>query len=644
MTQAIEDAVTAMLARVGKTLVVGAPLGIGKPNEVINAIYRRAKRDPSIRLELATALSLAPPRGKEELEERFLAPIRARVWGDYPRLDYVDDQEADAVPDNIRIVEFYVRSGSILGHPTAQRHVMSANYTHAARDIVARGLNVMVQALAVREGPSGPVYSYGPNPDVTPELVSRLAASGKRAFAIGLVNRKLPWFGHRAIVPEGTFDVIVDDPALDHEPFSVPHEPVSIADYAIGLHASSLVRDGGTLQVGIGALGDAACHALRLRHADNDAYRALLDALGPSALAASIGGTGRFDEGLYVASELLSNPLFSLYEAGIVKRKVYDPETGGDASEAGTTMQGAFFVGPRDFYERLRALPDSERALVDMASVAEVNRIFQAYDVERNQRRHARFVNVCMKATLFGAAVSDQLADGQVVSGVGGQHDFVTMAHQLPDGRSVLLFRASRGGGRAFQSNVVLEYPHATIARHLRDVFVSEYGIADLRGKTDEECAKAMIAIADSRSQDELLKAARRAKKLDPRWEIPAQFRDNTPERLSRALGDATRSRETKSATGETTTTAAVLPRLPFGCDLTEAELDLGAKLKKIGAARSSPRGAVELAGALAMPAPADDPKVAAALEHLGLHAPTSAKEVVLARLVRAAFVLRSTG
>jgi hypothetical protein len=87
-----------IVERVGKRIVLGIPLGIGKPNPLVNALYRRVKADPSVHLEIITALSLNPPTGKSELEERFLAPIRARVWGDYPRLDYLDDRLAGRLP------------------------------------------------------------------------------------------------------------------------------------------------------------------------------------------------------------------------------------------------------------------------------------------------------------------------------------------------------------------------------------------------------------------------------------------------------------------------------------------------------------------------------------------------------------------
>ena len=121
------------------------------------------------------------------------------------------------------------------------------------------------------------------------------------------------------------------------------------------------------------------------------------------------------------------------------------------------------------------------------------------------QRSHARFVNTTMMLTTLGAAVSDGLADGRVVSGVGGQYNFVAMAHALPGARSVLCARSTRRKDGKLGSNIVTSYGHTTIPRHLRDIAITEYGIADLRGRTDAECVAAMIDIADSRFQDELL-------------------------------------------------------------------------------------------------------------------------------------------
>ncbi|MDR3418243.1 MAG: acetyl-CoA hydrolase/transferase C-terminal domain-containing protein [Nevskia sp.] len=628
--------VDAIFERLGKRIVLGAPLGIGKPNALLNGVYRRAKADPSIQLDLVTALSLNPPLGSSELEERFLAPVRERVWPGYPRLEFLDDVNARRVPDNVRVIEFYMQSGSRLNDDLSQQNYISSNYTHVARDMIGRGVNLLMQSVALREDQGRRRLSLSANPDVTLQIEPMLQGVDYPWLTCAQVNRELPWMGNRAEVAEDLFDFVLDNPSLDHAPFSVPHEPVSVSDWAIGLRAAGLVRDGGTLQVGIGALGDAACHSLRLRERDNDGFRAALDALGADARADAIGGRDRFAQGLYVASELVSNPLFTLFEEGIVRRRVYEDAAlqervneglaTPEEQRGGTVVQGAFFLGPADFYQRLRALDEDTRALVDMTSVAEVNRIFTHYRLERLQRRHPRFLNITMKATLLGAAVSDQLRDGKVVSGVGGQYNFVSMAHQLPEGRSVLLLHAARGSGARLESNIVWEYPHNTIPRHLRDIYMTEYGMADLRGRTDRECIEAMLAIADSRFQDSLMQQAQRAGKLPRDYRVPDQYRNNLSEHIAKALAPHQQ--------------AGRLPELPFGCDLTAAERALAGRLRRLKTAAATTAGKLRLLRALAAPAPAEQEEVAAALRHLRLDRPASGGEKRLARLVRAAYAL----
>ena len=90
---------------------------------------------------------------------------------------------------------------------------------------------------------------------------------------------------------------------------------------------------------------------------------------------------------------------------------------------------------------------------------------------------------------------------------------------------------------------------------------MTEYGIADLRGKTDRDVIAAMLAVADSRFQDDLLARAKHAGKIEPGFELPPACRDNTPERIARALAPA---RE-----------KGLLPRFPFGTDFTAVEQQL---------------------------------------------------------------------
>jgi len=119
-------------------------------------------------------------------------------------------------------------------------------------------------------------------------------------------------------------------------------------------------------------------------------------------------------------------------------------------------------------------------------------------------------LNICMKMTLLGAAASDTLDSGQVVSGVGGQYNFVAMAHALRQGRSILMLKSVRREHGKPVSNILWEYAQCTIPRHLRDIVITEYGIADLRGRQDWEVIAALLNICDSRFQDQLLRAPKR--------------------------------------------------------------------------------------------------------------------------------------
>ena len=74
-----------------------------------------------------------------------------------------------------------------------------------------------------------------------------------------------------------------------------------------------------------------------------------------------------------------------------------------------------------------------------MRGISFVNELYgHEWELKCAQRRYARFVNTTMMVTGLGAAVSDALEDGRVVSGVGGQYNFIAMAHALPEARSII--------------------------------------------------------------------------------------------------------------------------------------------------------------------------------------------------------------
>jgi hypothetical protein len=263
-----------------------------------------------------------------------------------------------------------------------------------------------------------------------------------------------------------------------------------------------------------------------------------------------------------------------------------------------------------------------------MMPVSFTNELYGDEDAKRRARPDARFVNNVMMATLMGAAISDGLENGQVVSGVGGQYNFVAQAFALQGARSVLTVEATRQAGAKTQSNIRWSYGHETIPRHLRDVIVTEYGVADIRGKSDADVIAAMLQVADSRFQDQLARQAKDAGKLPKNFEIPAAHRENHPERIASALKPA---RE-----------AGLLPSFPFGSDFTDVEQRLIPALQFLQDAQRSPQRLPGLLwqGLTRIPDATDSE----CLARLGLDRPATLSERAYRALVSAALVRSRIG
>lgn len=643
--ESVECAVDVVIEKTGGKIRLAMPLGLGKPNRFVNALYRRVETDSSLSLDIFTALSLGRPGAGSDLEKRFLGPFAERVFADYEELAYLKPAKKSTLPANIRVYEFFFQPGSMLGSDSAQQHYISSNYTHVARDLNARKINVVAQLLAHRSVDGSDQYSFACNPEVTLDLMPLLLArreAGETILSVGQIHRDLPFMENDARVDDWLphMDLLVDDPEGHTRLFSTPNMPVNVQDHFVGLHASTLIRDGGTLQIGIGALGDALVHHLRLRDQDNERYLRPLQAWGlaesQQQIIAAEGGTGVFREGLYGCSEMVTHGLLQLVHDRIIRRPVYDWEAlqqlemheptqpglalldalreqsaisrrldraqlrtlkrfgifresvskqgdqlelpngvriandlddratrealkavFGDRLRGGIVMHGGFFLGPEAFYQRLRELDDEQRAAINMTRISYVNHLYGDEGLKRLQRQDARFVNTAFTVTLLGAGVADQVDDGRVLSGVGGQYNFVSQAHELEGARSILMVRAWRERASEAMSNVVFGYGHNTIPRHLRDVVVTEYGVADLRGKTDEEVVMAMLNVSDSRFQVDLMAEARAAGKLRKDYQIPEAHRRNNPEHLH----------EIAARCGD-----ASFPLFPLGTDFTETE------------------------------------------------------------------------
>src|SRR3989440_6409608 len=326
----VETCVEETLRKVGRRIALGTPLGLGKANHLVNEFFRRASRDPKLDLHIFTALTLARPHWKGELERRFVGPLAERLFGGYPELEYLDPLKRGKLPANIRVTEFYFQPGSLLDSPLAQQSYMSSNYTHVVRDLLDARINVLTQLVGKTEEGGATRYSLSCNPDLTLDLVPRLREAerlGAKVALLAEVNNNLPFMYGDAAVAPAYFDGIVDEPKYDFPLFGTPNEAVSTAEYLIALNVSALIRDGGTLQIGIGALEDAVTYLLKLRHGQNDLYREILNEAGVlgrfGQVIERLGGTGNFEQGLYASSEMLVDGFLELYRSGILRRKVY---------------------------------------------------------------------------------------------------------------------------------------------------------------------------------------------------------------------------------------------------------------------------------------------------------------------------------
>ena len=699
-SRTLEQAVDHVLSTIDGPIHLGLPLGLGKPNRWVNALYARLREMPERELTIYTALCLGRPRAEQELQQRFLDPFVERVYGDYLELDFLADLQADRLPPNVRIEQFFLQPGSLLDSAPTQQDYTSSNYSHAARDLNAKGINVVAQLVAV-DAARPQHFSLSCNPDITLDLLPMLQerrARGETILCVAQVHEQLPYMAGDAELSREVFDIQLQESEASTL-FSTPNMPVTVQDHCIGLYASTLVRDGGSLQIGIGAMGDAVSAALLQRHRDNPAYRAALDDLQGGqvhTLCNALGDLQPFRTGLYGCSEMFVNGLLDLAEAGVIRRVVYpdvrvqrlasagaldasgqprsiqamldaglptrlddaalawmqegglldanlkmqgenlllptDQQCSTDLADPlsqaalrdylaparhGVVVHGGFFLGPQSFYQRLNAMTTEQRSRFGMTGIGFINELYGQEELKRLQRADARFINSAFTVTLLGAAVADQLEDGRVLSGVGGQYNFVAQGHALPGARSILLLRSWRESAGEVSSNIVWEYGHVTIPRHLRDVVITEYGIADLRGKTDSQVIEALLAVSDSRFQGELMEQAINAGKLPKDFRLDARYADNTPERLERIAADH----------------RPVFAEYPLGSDFSDEEQALLRALTWL-------KGKFRLSEMLELGKAAFDAPPAEAfpeaLQRMGLERPEGLREELYQRLVLA--------
>lgn len=279
-----------------------------------------------------------------------------------------------------------------------------------------------------------------------------VAAIEKAKFVIGVVNRYIPHTYGDALIPVEKFDFFVEDnrPLIEHKSI-IPTD----VEATIGQRCADLIEDGSCLQMGIGALPDAIAFYLR----------------------------GRKDLGIH--SEMFSAGVLELIKQGVV--------TGANKRVDRKEIVASFLLGTSELYEFV----DFNKK-VKMMDIGYVN---NPYIIAQNPKVVS--VNSAIQIDLTGQVCADSIGS-RIVSGTGGQLDFIRGAAMSEGGKSIIAFASRTKYG---ESKIVPTLnPGSGVVTPRADVewIVTEYGAVNLRGKSLQERAKLLISIAHPDDRDKL--------------------------------------------------------------------------------------------------------------------------------------------
>ena len=318
--------------------------------------------------------------------------------------------------------------------------------------IRARRMPVDVALIQV-----SPPNRYGyVNVGVSVDIVMAAIESAK--LVIAEVNPRMPVVNGDGFLPVDRLDAWV---AVDRPIIEVPKEPLDESAREIGRNVASLIEDGATLQMGIGQIPDAVLEAL----------------------------TDKRDLGIW--TEMFSDGILPLVENGNIngKQKTYEPGK----------ITSSFTFGTQRIYDFVHDNP-----LVVFHPSDHVN------DPVRIARQHRMVaINSALQIDLTGQVCADSIGC-RFYSGIGGQVDFIRGASMCPGGKPIIAIRSTAKGGEISRLVATLD-PGAGVVTSRGDVrfVVTEYGVADLQGKSVRERAMSLIAIAHPDHRAELLSAAK---------------------------------------------------------------------------------------------------------------------------------------
>lgn len=271
------------------------------------------------------------------------------------------------------------------------------------------------------------------------------------------INPQVPVVNGTQQVPISKIDYIVE---VDYPPVTIGMMPITDVEKKIGENVASLVRDGDTIQLGIGGIPNAVGDALM----------------------------DKKDLGIH--TEMITGVMGKLMDAGVVtnERKNFNP---------GKTI-GAFAWGDEQLYRCLHNNP--------MVEIRPCHYVNDPFIIAQNDNMVS--INTCLQMDLTGQACSESIGPRQF-SGTGGAFDFAYGAFRSKGGRGILAFASTAKKGTVSKIQPVLSLgAQVSISRNVVDYVVTEYGIAKLRDRTVGERVEALIAIAHPDFRQELKKQA----------------------------------------------------------------------------------------------------------------------------------------
>src|SRR5579862_1875090 len=272
------------------------------------------------------------------------------------------------------------------------------------------------------------------------------------------LNRAMPRSLGDSFIHVDHIDLAVE---VDVPPYEHPAPPIGDVERRIGEHVAQLVPNGATIQLGIGAI--------------------------PAATALAL--TGHRDLGVH--TEMFTDAVVELVEAGVV--------TGACKERNRGKIVAAFVMGTSRVYDFVDDNPMVEMRSVDFTNDTHVIRSFESMTA----------INSAIEVDLGGQVVADSIGS-RTYSGVGGQMDFVRGAALAPNGRAIIALPSTAARGSVSRISPVIA-PGAgvvTTRAHVRTV-VTEWGVAELFGRSLRERAVALIEIAHPDHRDWLRSEAR---------------------------------------------------------------------------------------------------------------------------------------